>query len=356
MKKAPYKIAKTLSWVLLWGLFLLPTFASAQSFGHFVFVQQSQISSSTTLVNQSSQQNWEIQLGSGLNGTSTEAFMTASAAYSAARSPFQIIVFGNTTSAYTHDAGECIFQGPSQTSFSASGFTQLNPDGCFPGGSFAFNPSLFYDIDIAVSAETATTTDPIIYGVEPALHPTTLNGVTTNFEPQFAITGDGFQITPTASSSGVFLSGAQDFCNTAFASTTGIGATIGNGFCVAFGYLFIPTPLSLQQFQDFALSLQNKIPFAYYYDVENIFTGSNASGTQNMVSYSANLSALDFASSTGLGPILPTTPFSFLSSSTIGAYLPAGMHDLLYNLMIAGIWVEVLFLLYRKVVPTKAKI
>jgi len=173
--------------------------------------------------------------------------------------------------------------------------------------------------------------------------------------PYFAIVKDNFQITPDSESTGLSLSGAQDFCNDAFASSTGIGATIANGLCVGLGFLFIPSSGSISQYADLSTGLSQVIPFSYGYDVASIFGGLEASTTQNFPTYSIGLSAIDFSSSTAMGPIFPST-LEFLSTTTINQFLPAGMHDLLYNLMIFIIWVEVAFVLYHKVVPKKAKI
>jgi len=177
----------------------------------------------------------------------------------------------------------------------------------------------------------------------------------SNGVPYFVIAGEAIDLIPSITSSQFNLSGAFTFCNDIFASSTGIGSTIMNGLCVVGGYLFIPSYASIQAFSDLSLTLQEKIPFSYGYDIAGIFSGMSASSTENFPTYSIGLNAIDFSSSTAMGPIFPTS-LDFLSSTTINKFLSPGMHDILYNFAIFVIWVEVAFVLYRKIVPTKAKI
>jgi len=159
---------------------------------------------------------------------------------------------------------------------------------------------------------------------------------------------------------GIATSSQAVYCYQNFASSTGfldsLGLSISQGFCNVGVFLFVPNSGVLNNFSSLIPIAETKIPFSYFYDIGNIVNGSTASSTQNMTAFSINLAALDFASSTGMGPILPVGNFDFLSSTTISHYLPVGMHDLLYNMMIAAIWVDVAWLFYRKIVPAKAKI
>lgn len=340
--------------MLMWASFLLPT-AFAQS-GHFVFMQQSQVSSSTPI---NSSKNYTEDMGNGYMGSTTFAYMTYTfvksgsynygvgsvslQAYTDASYSSTIGSSCDWSNQYNSGANPHYVNGQNTVS---SGFVQLDPINL----SFTeclLNPAYFYRVTIHV--QSASQTDPaVLYGLD--------SGGT--FLPQFALTGDGFFITPTASSSGLFLSGANEFCASAFASSSapGIVTDFGIAMCNVFGFMFVPTPASVQQFSDFSNGLQTKIPFAYYYDIADIINGSTASTTQNFTAYTINLSAIDFASSTGMGPILPTSPLEFFSSTTISKYLPVGMHDFIYNLMIWTIWIDLLWVLYHKIVPTKAKI
>lgn len=165
--------------------------------------------------------------------------------------------------------------------------------------------------------------------------------------------------TPSPNFAGFATSTLARTCDSSFATTTGfldtVGASISNGLCRVGSFLFVPSPDAITQFQNLASTTSSKIPFSYFYDVQAIYSGSSASTTQNFTSFSAGLSAIDFSSSTPMGSILPTN-LTFLSSTTINHFMPVGMHDTLYNIMIFAIWFEVMYLIYHRVVPNKAKI
>jgi len=150
------------------------------------------------------------------------------------------------------------------------------------------------------------------------------------------------------------------FCDTnvPFDSSSIIQATltaVPNGLCKVGAFLLIPNQNSLGSFANLSSSTQDKIPFSYFYDVQGLVTGSATSTSQNSQVFSMDLSIMDFASSTSMGPILPNV-LTFFSSSTIGQYMSPATHDLLYNLMIFAIWGDVMWMIYHKIVPTKVKI
>jgi len=345
-------------------LFALVPVANAQSFGHFVFVNQSNNTIESQFVPDvnGNTLSWSIHIGTGWIGTTTGAFVTATSTTSGwlADNDFIHLDINGTG---PHGSSQCQYRTTGNQTILQPIFNQLvmwsqSNSGC----TFLSNQD--YTILISVSGHGGAHASGNIYGssVNNTGWTVTQSGTLAPDPnvaiPQFAIVGNGFQITPTTTDSGLFLSGANDFCASAFASSSApaIINDVGVAGCDVLGFAFVPSPSSLQQYTGIQTYLAGVIPFSYYYDIAGIFSGSSASTSQNMVAYSANLSQFDFASSTGLGPILPTAPFSFFSSSTISHYLPVGMHDFLYNLMIGAIWVEVLFLLYRKIVPNKAKI
>jgi len=362
MKKTPYKYYALFTGVLLWASFLVPS-AEAQT-THFVIFQQSQVSQ-INFYNAS--QTWTVEIGNGNSGTTTGAFITTSFV-SPGSSPgqdFRVLLQGYSDSGYVTNVTNCAFTAEDlpanyvAVGSSTNPFTQLTH---IQSGLTActLNPSLYYKI--LINAQLVGPVGQAYFFGNPSWTPPSgwiadPSNPNYPFFPQFAIVGDNFQITPTASSSGLFLSGANTFCASAFGSSTapGIVTDIGIGFCDAIGYLFVPTPASVQQFQDFSSVLQLHIPFSYVYEGANLFENLQASSTENFPVFSFGLAQIDFASSTAMGPIFPTS-LEFLSSTTINKYMPVGMHDLLYNIMIFVIWVDVLFVLYHKVVPAKAKI
>jgi len=158
---------------------------------------------------------------------------------------------------------------------------------------------------------------------------------------------------------GVSTTSQQEYCGSSFSTSTGfldsLGRSISLGFCNVGAFLFIPSQQTLNQFQGLASTSQNKIPFAYFFDVKSIYDNSTATTTQNVPTFSINLGLIDFASSTAMGHILPTN-LDFFSKGTIDKFLPVGMHDLIYNLMIYAIWVDLMYVLYRRIVPSKPKL
>jgi len=174
------------------------------------------------------------------------------------------------------------------------------------------------------------------------------------------LSGNALVINVTPPDSSISTTSLATFCdsNVPYDNSNIVQATITaipNGLCRVGSFLIVPSSSSLSQFSTLSDTLRGKIPFSYFYDVSDLYNGSTASSTQNMQSFTMSLGLIDFASSTSMGAMLPAS-VNFLSSTTISTFLPAGMHDLLYNMMIYAIWIEVMYLLYHRIVPNKAKI
>jgi len=169
--------------------------------------------------------------------------------------------------------------------------------------------------------------------------------------PYFSFPVNGFFITPTTTDSGIFLSGAQGYCNDVFASSTGIGATISNGLCVALGFLFIPTPGSISQFAGLNDALAEHVPFSYVYAVAGDVDTLTASSTANLPTWTVPLS--QFPTSTVTGSFSDLT---ILSTSTISKYFPDSARLSFLFIERSAIWFGVIFAFYRRIVPHKVKI
>lgn len=357
MKKTAQSL--TLSLGVL-AVFFIALPARAQT-GHFVLISQGQLDQNTVF--DSVLHNYSVEIGTGYQGTTTGAFVSLSANASGVNDAVRLTLIGYLDSSYSGSTVSCGWQNHNATSYvgtSTSPFAQLTNNFVNSNGTACtLDPSLYYVVALSYdfSGGAGSLPSGSVFGSLVSVRPG-WNWTAGTFFPYFSIVTDGFQITPTASSSGVFLSGAQQFCDSKFASSSplDVASGIAHGGCVVAGYLFVPTPESVSQFGNLAPALQSKIPFSYFYDIIDIVNGSTASSTQNMTAFGMDLGVLDFASSTGLGPILPVGNFDFLSSTTISKYMPVGMHDLLYNMMIAAIWVDVAWLFYRKIVPNKANI
>jgi len=141
-------------------------------------------------------------------------------------------------------------------------------------------------------------------------------GTTTAvYLPYFALVTNGFQIfTPSSDSSGIFFSGAASYCDSAFASSTGISSYIGGGLCLALGYLFIPTPASVQSFQNIPSDIAATPPLSWFGELVNIFESGTASTTTAFPALAFNLGTTTSA--------LGVTNIVVLSTSTLSTYMP----------------------------------
>jgi len=273
-----------------------------------------------------------IYLGSGVAGTITTAFTTMTyTALNQIPTRFDIFESSSTPHSPTDILNDCQFTltvpqaaSSSQARLQYTGVCNLNSSLYYTinmQGSAGFSPAAFYWGHSFASFQYPQSY--LSYGVS--------NFMYSGWQPQWALAVNGFQITPTTTDSGIFFSGAQSFCNNAFASTSGIGATIGNGFCVALGFLFVPTQTSLAQFADLEPLLSQKLPFSYIFQVSNTWNSLQASSTDNLPTYSIDMHSLGIGSTTALGNILPSG-MDLLSTTTVNKYLPQGVHDGLFAL------------------------
>lgn len=372
MKKTSHILATFFLGVL--GLvFFVPLSAKAQQFfpdpSGIVVIGQGQIAATSTMYNNGNSAGNSIFLGTGYSGTTTGAVLSYKTVGQTNQNPTVAVAYTQySDAAYSSSVGTCSYE--STQSGDNDGVVQLSYHAS-TGVGCELHPENYVRVNLGWDAGTGQwgVTMKYVYGSATNSHgwtyckasdgsPSCSGGtnLSTDFFPYWSLLGGDFVLTPTVADSGVSLSGALAFCNDALASTTGIGATIANGLCVSFGFLFIPTQASVSQYGDIPEAMSAVVPFSYFFDVKDALGGLTASTTQNLPTYSIDLSVLDAASSTAMGRILPTGNFSFFSTTTINRYLPAGMHDLLYFLMQSAIWVGLAFMLYHKVVPKKASI
>jgi len=373
MKKLPKYLTNIVASMLVLGAFLVPQHANAQ-LGHFVLVSQGQIpvQSATTTCDVPGDlcvAQFLMDIGTGLVGTTTGAFAYITASYNTTPTARPVILRiydglptygGGTSSDY------CGFGSDLSTSQNSPEFLDNANQGCGGTGTLVLDASKHYYVYMQYGYRPSELTGTYyISGAATApryavLYRNPTDPTYPSFAPAFAIVADGFRITPTAQTTGLYLSGAQAFCNDRFSSSTnpisGLANDFGNAMCQALGYLFVPTPESLQQYEDIPALLQNDVPFSYYFDVQSIWQNSVASTTDNFAKFSIDFTSIDFASSTPMGHILPSGSVDFLSSTTMSKYLPAGMHSTLFTLMRAAIWVTLMLVVYRRIVPHKPKI
>jgi len=110
------------------------------------------------------------------------------------------------------------------------------------------------------------------------------------------------------------------------------------GLCTAFAFLLVPNPSITNSYLALAsTTLPTKFPFSWYYGLKGTYDALTASSTPNMASVVIDFAAVDPATTTPFGPILPTA--TVLSSTTISTYLSPALLSLLLNLETAAIWV-----------------
>jgi len=369
MKKARQNLSHSVLLGVLLSAFFIPLTSFAQGSGHFVLISQGQNNLEAT----SSCPTGDclaVGVGTGYTGTTTGAFVYVSNV-TAISSQQLLNIKAYTNSSYTTQTSptrSCIFSGSAPANSNHT-LIQLSPDTC---STYVLYPNEYYLVTTMGGVSNNNN-----WGSNVAANPSFVrvavpgSSVQLPF-PYFALVADGFQITPTASSTGVYLSGAKEFCSSTFkidephqycnggtcytGTSTPIGNQISYGLCLVGGYLFVPTAESVQQFSGLNDAVQGRIPFSYYQDTASLLSGLTASTTQNMTPFGLDLSGTALATSSVIAQNVLSTRFDLLSTTTIARYVPNDLYNFLYGSEVAAIWVTWLFVAYRRIVPTKAKI
>jgi len=360
MKKLPKYLSSLPLLVGLWGAFLVPS-VFAQS-GHFVIVQQSQVPVSSTYLGINDgggtfESNWFYKIGNGWVGTSTNAFVTAQYTISSTASnvPALVEIREYTDSGYSSFVGACSYAATTTvgTYPVSAGFLQLDPTGC-SSSSYVFNPAHYYSVEVVFTAKASEVVFTGYWGdsVNHTSYTMTagqIDPIYPGFAPQFAIVGGGFQITPSASNSGLFLSGAQEFCNSAFGTSTagvfGIITDLPNALCQVTGYLFIPTQDSLGQFAQIPSNLLQRFPFSWYSQMQSIFSVLTASSTVNYPTISYAIGP----STPGYINIIVGRGITIANPTTIQALAPDSAWTLIRFLISTILWITFAYFIYRTV-------
>jgi len=164
-----------------------------------------------------------------------------------------------------------------------------------------------------------------------------------------------FTLDPSITYFGISTSSVATFCDGSFATTSGfineIGSSVTLAFCRAAVFLFIPSPSALDNMSVLASTSQTKIPFSYVYELRNIFSGLTASSTANIAALTYNFPQV--GSTSPLGSVVPSTIVG-LSTTTISTYLPDSARTSFLNLQRVVLWVGLVYLFYRRVIPHHA--
>jgi len=360
MKKPPKYLSIIGSAMLVWVAFLLPSFAKAQVLSAVLYSQETD----NTLSQGSAAAEYWQELGTGFSGVASSSMLE-----------YKIHLSGNITNGHLlnfqiqdNTGDNCTFVDANKN-YSAgdiTGILLLDILSSTSGAGCIMSPQNDYHI-IVTWMGSPVNQGFQLYGATTTLQYPQVTWTNTN-DPDPFITNIFFRIGGMYQQIGVtnpYVVGVSTtttaaFCDSSFSTTStgfldAFAASISNGGCRVFAFLFVPNGAALNDFQTLIAQGQAKIPFSYFYGLSTVFQGLSASSTQNMQVFSFGLSQIDFASSTGMGAIFPTN-LEFLSSTTINKFMPVGMHDTLYNLMILVIWLDVAFVLYHKVIPKKANI
>jgi len=357
MKKLPKYLSIIAVSMMVWGAFLVPSDVAHGA----VLLQQPNASiegPATTTAG-----NLYIRLGQGnLIGLLESIEFYSGFVFSNPAEVVQFIVNGYTNGDYTTGLIDSCSYDIKQPDWGNGTFNQIFETNrvTITTGDCNYSVNSYVEITLFQNTGGART----MWGVPASIPPFNVFG--TNYyevTPYLIFNGTNQSLNPNiinnGNPSGVSTSTIQGYCASSYSTSTGLFSDLTNavtyGTCTAFAFLFVPNQDTLQDFSDLSSTTRSKIPFSYGYDIAGIFTGMSASSTQNMPVYTIGLGAIDFASSTAMGPIFPNS-LEFLSSTTINKFLPPGMHDILYNFAIFAIWAETAFVIYRMVVPRKAKI
>jgi len=123
---------------------------------------------------------------------------------------------------------------------------------------------------------------------------------------------------------------------TGFIPTSCNWLDIGCNLVNAGGFLFTPSVDAVNKLGSLQYEVRDRFPFSYFQSVINGIDALHATSTTQMVSYNLNLHDAGIGTTSPMGNILPN--FTFLSSSSIQSYYPAGLFDAFKGLVSAVLW------------------
>jgi len=113
------------------------------------------------------------------------------------------------------------------------------------------------------------------------------------------------------------------------------GNIFSYGICVAFSYLFLPSPQVLNEWGTLASTSAQHFPISWFYEVRDAFSGITASSS-TMTEFEFSMHDLGLGSTTAIGNVLPDA--TIFSTSTITHFMPAGVWVAIQALMAAALW------------------
>jgi len=338
MKKLPKYISTLVLTMGVWGAFLVPI-ALAQTSFLLVSQGQSPLQSPTMCAGGGC---FDYKIGTGWVGTTTSAIMVASTSPSQSNI-WTTAIFGYSDPTYTTLVQHCVYQSNSEVGVAGRVQKQLLNQSVFTGDCVLYG-NRYYDLEFEIN----TAWDP--YGTDSNTHPgwTLTSSAGSNFYPSFSIIGNGFQLSPSISSSGINFSAAQQFCNGAFGTSTGgaygIITDSANSICQVGAYLFVPSTDSVDTFTQIPTSLEGKFPFSWGFGVKDLLTNLTASTSANYPTVTYN-----FSTSTGLSVILSSSSLLIVNPTLIQNLAPDSTWTTIRYLMASILWIAFAYFVYRKV-------
>jgi len=156
----------------------------------------------------------------------------------------------------------------------------------------------------------------------------------------------GINATSTALTS-LYQSGASSTLALIEARCSGAGNVFSQALCAAGAFLFIPDPAVLNGFASLPTLVDTKFPFSWWNGMTETVNGLTASSSANMAVVTLGLSAVDPATSTIFGQLLPNV--TVLSSTTITRYLSPSILATLLIIEALALWVIVGFFIFDRV-------
>lgn len=339
-----------LSLAFVWALGgLTPVMAQTTGSGHFVLVAQGNLSATSTATDTASGKGVMYLIGNGYTGSSTSAFLALKCTSGCSFGNLAVGYFAYSDAGYTSQVGACVYDAVGNSG-AFDGFIQLSNKTTETGVGCNFLPQYYYNVQLSLhDALTFGTHLKYYYGSTVNSHdwvtciPTSPSSCTATetFFPYFSIVGSNFQINPAASSTGIFFSGAVDLCNNLFASSTGIGGYIGNGVCIAGGFLFVPSESAISSFQNIPATLGRTPPISWFGEIKDILDTAEASSTENWINLSIN-----FGTTTQK---LGFTNLNVISTTTLSKYMDTNTRLLIKNLISVSFYLLAAGLIYSQI-------
>lgn len=339
---------------LLVGAFVLPSHAYADS--PQIWAGQGVVSATSTYHGSSAAQVYTYYLGNGYTASTTSAVAAAKIVGGTGIQEYRIDVVTYSDSGYSSSVGTCTYDNGTAIG-TVDGFVNLSHLFQSLGQGCVVTPADYVAVIITANDTTGTFGNQIQYTygspVKNRGWASCFNGnpVTscneTSFFAYFSLIGNGWSLTASSSESGWDLSGSTAYCNSLFASSTGIGYDIMNGLCTVGGFLVIPSQSAVTQFQQLPDQFSNRFPISWFGSLQTLIASLQASTTANYPTYSYNLTAYA-SSSPYISDILPSGSILITNPTFIQNLAPDSTWSTIRYIIATILWIGFAYFVYHK--------